>query len=322
VRRSIEALVLVAWAALAATAVAQDYPSRPLRYVVPFTAGGGGDIIIREVAQRLTVRLGQTVIVDNRAGAGGSLGTEIVARAPADGYTLLMANVAPMAINVSVYKKLNYDPAKDFAPVTLLASFPNILVLHPSVPARTLPQLIALARSKPGQLTYASAGAGSTTHLAAEFFRSRAQVDLIHVPYKGGGAALIDLVAGQVTLYFSSLPAALPMVRTGRLRALGVTGLTRSVAAPDVPTIAESGFAGFEAVTWIGAVAPAGTPPAIITRLNRELVEIMQAGDMREKMIAQGAEPLTNTPEQFAAYIKSEIGKWAAVVKQAGIAEQ
>jgi tripartite-type tricarboxylate transporter receptor subunit TctC len=190
------------------------------------------------------------------------------------------------------------------------------------VPARTLPQLIALARSKPGQLTYASAGAGSTTHLAAEFFRSRAQVDLIHVPYKGGGAALIDLVAGQVTLYFSSLPAALPMVRTGRLRALGVTGLTRSVAAPDVPTIAESGFAGFEAVTWIGAVAPAGTPPAIITRLNRELVEIMQAGDMREKMIAQGAEPLTNTPEQFAAYIKSEIGKWAAVVKQAGIAEQ
>jgi hypothetical protein len=322
VRRSIEALVLVAWAALAATAVAQDYPSRPLRYVVPFTAGGGGDIIIREVAQRLTARLGQTVIVDNRAGAGGSLGTEIVARAPADGYTLLMANVAPMAINVSVYKKLNYDPAKDFAPVTLLASFPNILVLHPSVPARTLPQLIALARSKPGQLTYASAGAGSTTHLAAEFFRSRAQVDVIHVPYKGGGAALIDLVAGQVTLYFSSLPAALPMVRTGRLRALGVTGLTRSVAAPDVPTIAESGFAGFEAVTWIGAVAPAGTPPAIITRLNRELVEIMQAGDMREKMIAQGAEPLTNTPEQFAAYIKSEIGKWAAVVKQAGIAEQ
>ncbi len=321
-RRSIEALVLVAWAALAATAVAQDYPSRPLRYVVPFTAGGGGDIIIREVAQRLTARLGQTVIVDNRAGAGGSLGTEIVARAPADGYTLLMANVAPMAINVSVYKKLNYDPAKDFAPVTLLASFPNILVLHPSVPARTLPQLIALARSKPGQLTYASAGAGSTTHLAAEFFRSRAQVDVIHVPYKGGGAALIDLVAGQVTLYFSSLPAALPMVRTGRLRALGVTGLTRSVAAPDVPTIAESGFAGFEAVTWIGAVAPAGTPPAIITRLNRELVEIMQAGDMREKMIAQGAEPLTNTPEQFAAYIKSEIGKWAAVVKQAGIAEQ
>ena len=315
-------IVAIASFALVATAAAQEYPTRPVRYVVPFTAGGGGDIIIREVAQRLTARLGQTVIVDNRAGAGGSLGTEVVARAAPDGYTLLMANVAPMAINVSVYKKLNYDPLKDFAPVTLLASFPNILVLHPSLPARTLPQLIVLARAKPGQLTYASAGAGSTTHLAAEFFKSRAQVDLIHVPYKGGGAALIDLVAGQVTLYFSSMPAALPMVRTGRLRALGVTGLARSIAAPEVPTIAESGFPGFEAVTWIGAVAPAGTPPAIVARLNKELVEIMQAADMREKMIAQGAEPLTNTPEQFAAYIKSEIGKWAAVVRQAGIAAQ
>lgn len=315
-------LAVVAFAGALGGANAQDYPARPIRYVVPFTAGGGGDIIIREVAQRLTARLGQTVIVDNRAGAGGSLGTEIVARAAPDGYTLLMANVAPMAINVSVYKKLNYDPLKDFAPVTTLASFPNILVLHPSVPAQTLPQLIALARAKPGQLTYASAGAGSTTHLAAEFFKSRAGVDLIHVPYKGGGAALIDLVAGQVTLYFSSLPAALPMVRSNRLRALGVTGLARSIAAPDVPTIAESGFPGFEAVTWIGAVAPAGTPAAIVTRLNKELVEIMQAADMRDKMMAQGAEPMTNTPEQFSAYIKTETAKWAAVVKQAGIAAQ
>ena len=321
-RRSIEIAAALALALISTGAAAQEYPSRPIRYVVPFTAGGGGDIIIREVAQRLTARLGQTVIVDNRAGAGGSLGTEIVAHAAPDGYTLLMANVAPMAINVSVYKKLNYDPVKDFAPVTTLASFPNILVLHPSVPARTLPQLIALARAKPGQLTYASAGAGSTTQLAAEFFKSRANVDLIHVPYKGGGAALIDLVAGQVTLYFSSLPAALPLVRSKRLRALGVTGLLRSIAAPGVPTIAESGFPGFEAVTWIGAVAPAGTPPAIVARLNKELVEIMQAADMREKMIAQGAEPMTNTPEQFSAYIKSEIVKWAAVVKQAGIAAQ
>jgi tripartite-type tricarboxylate transporter receptor subunit TctC len=315
-------LIVVGLIVSSVNAFAQDYPSRPLRYVVPFTAGGGGDIIIREVAQRLTARLGQTVIVDNRAGAGGSLGTEIVAHAAPDGYTLLMANVAPMAINVSVYKKLNYDPAKDFAPITLLASFPNILVLHPSVPAQTLAQLIALVRVRPGQLTYASAGAGSTTHLAAEFFKSRAKVDLIHVPYKGGGAALIDLVAGQVTLYFSSMPAALPLVRSNRLRALAVTGLERSVAAPEVPTVAESGFPGFEAVTWIGAVAPAGTPRAIVSRLNGELTEIMQAPDMRDKMIAQGAEPMTNTPEQFAAYIRSEIGKWATVVKQAGIAAQ
>ena len=321
-RLSIKPLAVAVCALIAIAAAAQDYPSRPLRFIVPFTAGGGGDMIIREVAQRLTARLGQTVVVDNRAGAGGSLGTESVAHAAPDGLTLLMANVAPMAINVSVYKKLNYDPVKDFAPITLLASFPNILVLHPSVPATNLPQLIALARTKPGQLTYASAGAGSTTQLAAEFFKSRANIDLIHVPYKGGGAALIDLVAGQVTLYFSSLPAALPLVRSNRLRALGVTGLARALAAPEVPTIAESGFPGFEAVTWIGAVAPAGTPRAIVTRLNGELVEIMQAADMREKMIAQGAEPMTNTPEHFAAYIKSEIVKWAAVVKQAGIAAQ
>lgn len=321
-RLSIKPLAVAVCALIAIAAAAQDYPSRPLRFIVPFTAGGGGDLIIREVAQRLTARLGQTVVVDNRAGAGGSLGTEIVAHAAPDGLTLLMANVAPMAINVSVYKKLNYDPVKDFAPITLLASFPNILVLHPSVPATNLPQLIALARTKPGQLTYASAGAGSTTQLAAEFFKSRANIDLIHVPYKGGGAALIDLVAGQVTLYFSSLPAALPLVRSNRLRALGVTGLARALAAPEVLTIAESGFPGFEAVTWIGAVAPAGTPRAIVTRLNGELVEIMQAADMREKMIAQGAEPMTNTPEHFAAYIKSEIVKWAAVVKQAGIAAQ
>ncbi len=321
-RLSIKPLAVAVCALIAIAAAAQDYPSRPLRFIVPFTAGGGGDMIIREVAQRLTARLGQTVVVDNRAGAGGSLGTEIVAHAAPDGLTLLMANVAPMAINVSVYKKLNYDPVKDFAPITLLASFPNILVLHPSVPATNLPQLIALARTKPGQLTYASAGAGSTTQLAAEFFKSRANIDLIHVPYKGGGAALIDLVAGQVTLYFSSLPAALPLVRSNRLRARGVTGLARALAAPEVPTIAESGFPGFEAVTWIGAVAPAGTPRAIVTRLNGELVEIMQAADMREKMIAQGAEPMTNTPEHFAAYIKSEIVKWAAVVKQAGIAAQ
>jgi len=300
----------------------EDYPSRPIRFIVPFTAGGGGDIIIWEVAQRLTARLGQSVVVDNRAGAGGSLGTEIAARAPADGHTLLMANVAPMAINVSVYKKLPYDPAKDFSPITPLASFPNVLVVHPSVPAGSLAQLIALARARPGQLTYASAGAGSTTHLAAEFFRGQAKIDLIHVPYKGGGSALIDLLAGQVTMYFGSMPAALPHIRSGRLRALGVTSLTRSAAASDIPAVAETGFPGFEAVTWIGAVAPAGVPRNIVTRLNAELVDIMRAPDVREKLLAQGAEPLTDTPEHFAAYIRSEIGKWANVVRQAGITEQ
>jgi len=316
------AFLALCLAVCAMPARGEDYPSRPIRFIVPFTAGGGGDIIIWEVAQRLTARLGQSVVVDNRAGAGGSLGTEIAARAPADGHTLLMANVAPMAINVSVYKKLPYDPAKDFSPITPLASFPNVLVVHPSVPAGSLAQLIALARARPGQLTYASAGAGSTTHLAAEFFRGQAKIDLIHVPYKGGGSALIDLLAGQVTMYFGSMPAALPHIRSGRLRALGVTSLTRSAAASDIPAVAETGFPGFEAVTWIGAVAPAGVPRNIVTRLNAELVDIMRAPDVREKLLAQGAEPLTDTPEHFAAYIRSEIGKWANVVRQAGITEQ
>jgi tripartite-type tricarboxylate transporter receptor subunit TctC len=301
---------------------AQEYPAKAIRWIVPFAAGGGGDIIIRTVAQKLSERLGQGVVVDNRAGAGGGVGTELAARAPADGYTLLMANVAPMAINVSVYRKLAYDPARDFSPITLVASFPNVLVIHPSVPARSLKELIALARKKPGEFTYASAGSGSTTHLAAEFFRAQAKLDLIHVPYKGGGPALIDVVAGQVTMYFGSMPASLPHIRSGRLRGLAVTSLRRSVAAPAIPTVAESGFPGFEAVTWIGAVVPAGVPAGIINRLNRELVEIIHLPEVRDKLIAQGAEPITATPEQFHAYIRSEIEKWAKVVRQAGITAQ
>ncbi len=321
-RPSIKWSTLLCAVSLTAMVAAQDYPARPIRFIVPFTAGGGGDLIIREVSQRLTARLGQPVVVDNRTGAGGNVGTELAAHAPADGYTVLMANVAPMAINVSMYKKLPYDPVRDFAPITLLASFPNVLVVNPAVPARSVADLIALARDKPGQLTCATAGAGSTTHLAAEFFRSKAKIDFIQVPYKGGGAALIDLVAGQINMYFGALPGALPHIRTGRLRGLGVTSLTRSSAAPDIPAIAEAGFPGFEAVTWIGAVAPAGVPPAIISRLHRELVDIVRAPELREKLVTEGAEPMTNTPPEFAAYIRSEIDKWAGVVKSAGIAVQ
>ena len=320
-RPSIE-LTLAVFAFVAGSASAQDYPVRPIRFIVPFTAGGGGDLIIREVSQRLTARLGQSVVVDNRTGAGGNVGTELAAHSPADGYTLLMANVAPMAINVSMYKKLPYDPAKDFAPITLLASFPNVLVVNPAVNAKSVGELIALARAQPGQLTCATAGTGSTTHLAAEFFRSKAKIDFIQVPYKGGGAALIDLVAGQISMYFGALPGALPHIRTGRLRGLGVTSLARSSAAPDIPAIAEAGFPGFEAVTWIGAVAPAGVPATVVAKLNKELVDIMRAPDLREKLLTEGAEPLTNSPKEFAAYIRSEIDKWAGVVKSAGIAAQ
>ena len=321
-RPLIRSAIVVGCALVAAAARADDYPSRPIRFIVPFTAGGGGDLIIREVSQRLTARLNQPVVVDNRTGAGGNVGTELAAHSPADGYTLLMANVAPMAINTAVYKKLPYDPVKDFAPITLLASFPNVLVVTPTVPARSVAELIALARDKPGQLTCATAGAGSTTHLSAEFFRSKAKIEFIQVPYKGGGAALIDLVGGQVNMYFGALPGALPHIRTGRLRALGVTSLARSSAAPDIPAIAEAGFPGFEAVTWIGAVAPVGVPANIVARLNKELVDIMRAPDLREKLVTEGAELMTNTPREFAAYIKSEIEKWTGVVRLAGITAQ
>lgn len=307
---------------LATFSHAQEYPLRPIRFVVPFPASGGGDIIIRALSQRLGERLGQAVVVDNRSGAGGNVGTEIVARAAADGYTLVMANVSPFAINVSIYKKLPYNPLTDFTPISLVASFPNVLVVHPSLPAASLKELVTLARARPGQLSYASSGAGSTTHLSAEFFKSQAKLDLVHVPYKGGGQALIDLIAGHVSMYFSSAPGAMPHVRSKRLRALAVTSLARSSATPDTPTLAESGFPGFEAATWIGAAAPAGLARPIVTRLNTEIVEIMRAAEMRERLVSQGAEPQTNTPEQFAAYIKSEISKWAKIVRDTKLAEQ
>ena len=306
----------------AASAIAQDYPVRPIRFVVPFPASGGGDIIIRALSQKLSERLGQAVVVDNRSGAGGNVGTEIVARAPADGYTLVMANISPFAINTSIYKKLPYNPLTDFTPISLVASFPNILVVHPSLPVQSMKDLVVLAKSRPGQLTYASSGAGSTTHLSAEFFKSQAGIDLVHVPYKGGGQALIDLIAGHVTMYFSSLPGAMPHVRSRRLRGLALTSLARASASPDTPTLAESGFPGFEAATWIGAAAPAGLPRNIVNRLNTEIVEIMRAPEMRDRLVSQGAEPQTNTPEQFAAYIKSEIAKWAKIVRDTGIASQ
>lgn len=311
-------LLAAAATALAQNVAAQEYPQRPIRFIVPFAAGGGGDIVVRTVAQRLTEAMGPPVVVDNRSGAGGNVGTDLAAKSAPDGYTILMANVAPIAINVSLYKKLPYDSVKDFAPVSLMAVFPNVLVVHPSVAAKSVKELIALAKAHPGQLTYASAGNGSTTHLAAELFKSMAGLDMIHVPYKGGGPALVDLIAGQVNLYFGSMPAALPHVKNGKLRALAVTSAKRSRAAPELPTVAESGFPGFAADTWIGVLAPAGTPGPIVVRLNREIVKILQQPELEEKLSAQGAEPVTNSPEQFAAYIKSEIRKWAKVVKESG----
>jgi tripartite-type tricarboxylate transporter receptor subunit TctC len=304
------------------SARAQDYPAKPIRIVVPFAAGGGGDIVVRLAAQKITERFGYTFAVENRSGAGGNIGTAAVAHASPDGYTLLMANVAPMAINVGLEKNLPYDAAKSFAPIMLLASFPNVLVVHPSLPARSLTDLIALAKASPGKLTYASAGSGSTTQLAAEFLKSAAGLDLVHVPYRGGGPALIGMLAGDVSLYFSSLPAALPYMKNGQLRGLAVTSLQRWDSAPDIPAVAEHGFPGFEAVTWIGIVAPAGTPPPIVEKLNAAFTTIMRDGEIAEKVRTLGAEPLTSTPSEFAAYIQAEIAKWQKVVRAAGLAQE
>jgi tripartite-type tricarboxylate transporter receptor subunit TctC len=300
------------------SAFAQTYPVRPIRMIVAYPPGGGTDIVGRMMGQRLGENLGQTVVVDNRGGATGNIGTEIAAHATADGYTLLMGNVAPNAINVSLFKKLPFDPVKDFAPVSLVAVTPNILVVQPSSPVKTVKDLIALAKSKPGTLNFPSAGVGSSSHLAGEMLKSMAGIDMVHVPYKGGGPALVALLSGQVQLMFATLPAAMPHVKSGKLRPVAVTTSHRSQALPELPTIAESGVAGYEAATWYGLLAPAGTPKAIVDRLHAEIVKIL-ATDTRQRLAAQGFEPAGTTPAEFAGYIKSEIVKWGKVIKAAGI---
>ena len=297
---------------------AQTYAVRPIRMIVAYPPGGGTDIVGRMMGQRLGENLGQTVVVDNRGGATGNIGTEIAAHATADGYTLLMGNVAPNAINVSLFKKLPFDPVKDFAPVSLVAVTPNILVVQPSSPVKTVKDLIALAKSKPGSLNFPSAGVGSSSHLAGEMLKSMAGIDMVHVPYKGGGPALVALLSGQVQLMFATLPAAMPHVKSGKLRPVAVTTSHRSQALPELPTIAESGVPGYEAATWYGLLAPAGTPKAIVDRLHAEIVKIL-ATDTRQRLAAQGFEPAGTTPAEFAGYIKSEIVKWGKVIKDAGI---
>jgi tripartite-type tricarboxylate transporter receptor subunit TctC len=305
-------------AATAASAFAADYPTKPIRLVVPFAAAGTTDFLARAIAQKLGQNLGTTVIVDNRPGAGGNIGSDIVAKSDPDGYTLLLGTVGTHAINASLYKKMPYDTVKDFAPITLVASVPNIVVVNPSVPAKSIKELLALAKSKPGQLSFASSGNGSSIHLSGELFKSMAGVDMLHVPYKGSGPAVADLVGGQVNLMFDNMPSSLPHVKSGRLRAIAVTSAKRSPAAPDLPTIAESGVPGYEAVAWFGVLAPAGTPPAIVKKLNAEIIKVLKSPDVAERLSSQGAEPVSNTPEQFSAYIKSEMAKWAKVIKASG----
>jgi tripartite-type tricarboxylate transporter receptor subunit TctC len=289
-----------------------------VRLVVPFPAGGGADFMARALAQKLSAQLGQPVVLDHRAGAGGTIAAEVVAGAAPDGYTLVFGTVGTHAINVSLYAKLRYDPVKDFAPVSLTHLAPRVLVVHPSVPAKTVPELIALARAKPGELTFGSAGSGGTNHLSGELFKSMAEIDLVHVPYKGSAPASVDLLGGRITMVFDSIVAWGDHIKTGKVRALGVTSLRRSAALPDVPTIAESGLAGFDVANWLGVLAPAGTPKDAIARLNAEIRIAMADAEMQRQLVAVGIDPTYSTPEAFAELIRADIPKWAKVVRASG----
>ena len=301
------------------TALAQtNYPAKAIRYVVPFPAGGPLDIVARALGQELSKSWGQPVVIDNRPGAGGNIGADFVAKSPADGYTILMGAVSTHAINITLYSKLPYDPIRDFAPVTLITSVPNVLVLHPSVPAKNVRELMALAKARPGQLNFASGSTGSAGHLAGELFKSMAGVDMTHIPYKGAAPAVVDLIAGHVSLMFDNLSSALPNIKIGRVRALAVTTLKRSPLLAELPTISEQGLRGFDISTWFGIFAPAGTPPEIIARLNAETVRILHTPEMKERLVILGAEPVGNRPDEFAAFIKAEIPKYAKVVRDSG----
>ena len=297
---------------------AATYPNKPIKIIVPFPPGGATDIIARAIGFELQKAFGQTVIIENKPGAGGNTGADLVAKSPPDGYTLVMATVGTHAINMSLYAKMPYDAVKDFEPVVLVAGVPNLLVVHPSVNARSVKELTALAKAQPGKLNVASSGNGTSIHLSAELYKQMAGVDILHVPYKGSAPAVADLLGGQVQMMFDNMPVSLPHAKAGKLRALAVTSLKRSPALPDVPTMDEEGLKGFDATSWFGLLAPAGTPKDIITKLNAASVAALATPDMRERLAAQGADPVGNSPDQFAAFIKAEIEKWAKIVKASG----
>ncbi|HEX2825064.1 MAG TPA: tripartite tricarboxylate transporter substrate binding protein [Burkholderiales bacterium] len=300
------------------SAGAQGYPGKPVRMIVPSSAGGGSDIIARIIAPKMSERLGQQIVIENRAGAGTMIGNEAAARAAPDGYTLLLG-ISTLATNPAIYRKVPYNALTDFAPITLVLSAPNILVVHPSMPVKNVKELIWFAQARPGQINYASAGTGTNPHLCMELFLSMAKLDIVHIPYKGSAPAIVDLVAGQVPLSMATMLTGLPHVRSGRLRALGVSGTQRSAIAPDVPTISEAGVPGYEAVQWYGVLAPAHTPKEIVARLHKELVTILRSPDVKERFAADGGDAGGNSPEEFARYIRSETEKWAKVAKAAGI---
>jgi tripartite-type tricarboxylate transporter receptor subunit TctC len=303
--------------ALASPAIAADYPSRPIRFIVPFPPGGGNDIVGRVVALKLGEALNQSVVVDNRGGAGGTIGTDLTAKAPPDGYTILINNIS-LAVNATLIPKLPYDTLKDLAPVTLVGRQPNILVVHPGVPVKTMQDLIDLARAKPGQVTYGSGGVGTASHLATELLKLMTKTEMTHVPYKGLGPALTDLIGGRLTLIISTMASALPQLKAGKLRPVAVTTVQRSPFFPEVPTMNEAGVKGYEFSTWYGLMVPAGTPKAVIDRLNTETAKVLAQPFVKEQFAVQGVDTTPSSPAEFGQYLKTEVAKWGKVVKASG----
>jgi tripartite-type tricarboxylate transporter receptor subunit TctC len=310
-------LVLAAFAG-ASAAAPPDYPTRPIRLVMPYPVGGSIDISGRIVAQQLGENLGQQVVIDNRTGAGGTIGTEVGASAPPDGYTIVMGGTGTLAVSPALERRLGYDPVKDFAPVTLLVTIPYVLVAHPALPANSVKELIALARAQPGKLNYASGGSGSAPHLIGEMFKAAAGLNIVHVPYKGSTPAVNDLMGGQVQMLFTGIPSVSSHLRSGRLKAIGITSAKRTPSLPEVATVAESGVPGFDVSPWFGILAPARTPPALVGRLNAELVKVLQTPSIRDRLTRDGVDAVGNSPREFAAFIAAEITKWSKVVKASG----
>ena len=306
--------------ALIAGAAAQSYPARPVRIIVPFAPGGPTDIVARTVGQKLSESFGQPVVVDNRPGAGGVVGADLAAKSGADGYTLLLCSTGAMAINPGLIARMPYDPLRDLTPITLVVTIPYLLLVNPNFSAQSVREVIALARAKPGELNYGSAGTGTTSHLAMELFRSMANIRVTHVPYKGSALAATDLVGGQLQLLFDAPPSSLPFVRSGRLRALGISSARRTALLPDMPTISEAGVPGYEVLTWSGICAPSGTPRAIVERLNTAMVAGITTRESREKFAAIGADVVANSPDAYREFIVSELAKWSRVIKEAGVA--
>jgi len=316
--RALTAAVCLAAHAFA-TAAAPPFPAKPVRIIVPFAPGGPTDIVARTVGQQLTLALGQPVVVDNRPGAGGVVGADLAAKSAADGYTLLLCSTGAMAINPGLLTSMPYDPVRDLAPITLVVTIPYLLLVNPAYPAQSVKELLALTRARPGQLNYGSAGTGTTSHLAMELFRSMAGIQVTHVPYKGSAPAATDLVGGQLQLLFDAPPSSLPIVRSGRLRALGISTLRRTPLLPDMPTIHEAGVPGYEVLTWSGICAPAGTPKAVVARLNEAIVQGVTSRETRDRFAAIGADVVANSPDEYRKFILAELAKWSRVIREAGV---